>query len=250
MKLAQIVIAFFMISGVSLIAQSVQLPGQWSLAVSGNYSTNFGVSSSMRGTGGEFEAELAKDYNNSKYPFGDDRLKSMNFGLNLAYRFPESPFGAYLSYSNTYFAVEDWILFSFRKAWMLASGLTAGGEYTLGNIDDVWNTFARAGVSFNLIMGEVTNWGFKTEIKPESRIGFETEFGGRLNIPSTPLALELSANYTNANLFGKSYKKPSAMPPTVIKERKLNDGRNPDNPNDENKTIDFLSLRFGLRIWF
>lgn len=249
MKFISIVIAALTISFSSVYSQSELLPGQWSIALSGNINTNFGVSTAMQGTAEEFKNEILYDYNNTKYPFGDDMAQSLFFGCQLAYRFDESPISAYMSYSNTYFVVDPTQILNIERTWMIVTGLTFGAEYTLGDYKQLWNTFGRAGINFNLIMGEVTYWGNSTEVDPEGRIGFEAEFGGRLNIPSTPLALELAANYTNANLIGKSYSKPLAVPPDELSARNLNDGKNPDNPNDDNKTISYLSLRVGIRLW-
>ncbi|HET7153439.1 MAG TPA: hypothetical protein VFJ29_06705, partial [Candidatus Kapabacteria bacterium] len=121
-----------------------------------------------------------------------------------------------------------------------------GGEYTLGRYTDLFNAFARVGVNGNVIHGSVDlGTEMNTLVYSEFRLGAEGEIGGRLNFAGTPLAAEIGLDYTNANLIGKSYSAPGAQPPYPLHSRTLNDGANPNDPNDQSRTIDFLSLRIG-----
>jgi hypothetical protein len=207
---ARYILFSFIISN-QIFAQT-KLPGQWSLMLSGNYFTNFGISEAMRGTGEEFFNDLSKDYNNSKFPFGESGTQSFNFGGQLAYRFPESNFSPYLSINLIYFFLEKSdaaYLSNPARASMTIFGWSLGCEYTLGLPSELLNILARIGINTSTIVGNV-NYFDETDVNAAIRFGFETELGGRLNIPGTPLAVELMTNYSNINLIGKSYSNPAA----------------------------------------
>lgn len=196
-----------------------RLPGIWSISIYGNYNSNFGLSEAMRGTSSEFRNDIIIDYNNSKFPFGDDDTRNICFGVGLSYWFPQSPVSVYFKFSNvTYFLQKPGFLNIYTdKANMLIFSFTPGVEYSFGKSSELWNFLIRFGISLNTITGDVTYFNNKTNLSPAAfRGGFETEFGGRLNIPSTPLSLEATANYTNANFIGKSYVKPSVQPPSTL----------------------------------
>ncbi|TAL67029.1 MAG: hypothetical protein EPN82_15770 [Bacteroidetes bacterium] len=233
------------------IFPQTKLPGQWSLMFNGNYFTNFGISEAMRGKGEEFYNDLSVDYNNSKFPFGESGTKSFNFGGQLSYRFSESNFSPYLSLNLFFFYLNsDASYLSIpAHASMTLFVWSLGCEYTLGLPSDLLNFIGRLGINTSTVAGHI-DYFMETDVIPTQRLGFETEIGSRLNIPGTPLAVELLTNYSNINLIGKSYTKPATLPRLYLPERELNDGKNPDDPNDKDRTIDFLSIRLGLRIWF
>ncbi|HZV13217.1 MAG TPA: hypothetical protein VFA55_08375, partial [Candidatus Kapabacteria bacterium] len=132
------------------------------------------------------------------------------------------------------------------KAYMALLSGGVGGEYTMGRRTDIFNAFARAGINGNVIHGSVDlGTEMNTVVYSEFRLGAEGEIGGRLNFSGTPLAVELGLDYTNANLTGKSYAAPTVQPPYPLSSRTLNDGANPNDPNDQSRTIDFVSLRIG-----
>lgn len=220
----------------------LKLPGRWSLLVFGNFNMNFGISEAMNGSSEEFRNDLETNQTYSKFPFGDGHTDNMCFGAQLAYRFPESSYSLYLNASNTYFIL-DKSQFSnglSEMADLMVLSLTAGGEYTFGTFDELWNTFVRAGLNFSLIGGGIEYEDGKMDTDLALRFGFEMELGGRINIPSTPLSLELSTNYKNANLIGKSEGSKVGLLSGLF-------GVELD---DKNKIIDYLSLRLGLRLWF
>ncbi|OGU12105.1 MAG: hypothetical protein A2X61_09835 [Ignavibacteria bacterium GWB2_35_12] len=245
-----LIFSFSVILTIQIFAQT-KLPGQWSLMFNGNYFTNFGISEAMRGTGEEFYNDLSKDYNNSKFPFGESGTQSFNFGGQLSYRFPESNFSPYLSLNLFFFFLNSDASYLSTSAFASITLFvwSLGCEYTLGLPADLLNIFGRLGINTSTIAGNV-HYFTETDVIPTQRLGFETEIGGRLNIPETPLAVELITNYSNINLIGKSYTKPASQPRLYLPERELNDGKNPDNPNDKDRTIDFLSIKLGLKLWF
>lgn len=236
-----------------LQAQIRRLEGDWSLMLDIDYIT--GISSSMRGNANQFRQDLFTDYSISRYPFGDKSTRSIGTGGSLAYRFPKSAWSGLGGIHTASFITDDGL----GRASMLLTVFSLLGEYAIGGSEEIWNTFLRAGINGSLILGELRTPpipGFTTTeqiviIDPASRFGFEGEFGGRVNIPSLPISVEMAVGYTNANLLGKTYKPPSGVPPKALPERALNDGANPDKAGgDSNRTIDFLAIRGGLRVWF
>jgi hypothetical protein len=228
----------------------IRLPGQWSLMFEGNINMNYGLSYAMRGNADEFMADLEDDYLNERYPFGDPDSFNSHIGGQLAYKFPESDWTVFGNVSMTNFYVWDDLFFGNSDAYLFIFSMAPGVEYTIGEPMELWNFFARAALGFNTLFGMVEYYNYETRVKPAFRIGIETSAGGRLNIPYTPLALETSLNYTNANLFGKDFEYPEVQPSEELYRRALNDGRNPADPDDENRVIDYIGFRVGLRLWF
>lgn len=229
----------------------MRMPGQWSLMIEGNVNMNHGLSYAMRGTNDEFLADIANDYLNYRYPFADRNAFSSYIGAQLAYRFPESDWSVYSDVSMTLFYTWDYIGFlNHVDAGMPIFSFTPGVEYTVGDPLELWNFFARAGISSNLIFGWVDYVGNEVYVNPGIRFGLDLAAGGRLNIPHTPLALETSINYSNINIIGKNFVMPDVQPNDEIIERHLNDAKNPNDPRDDDKTIDYLGFRIGLRLWF
>jgi hypothetical protein len=78
------------------------------------------------------------------------------------------------------------------------------------------------------------------------------EIGERYHFPRLPFGIEASINYTNVNLFGKSYTAPIYTRGAVFSapNNSINDGKNPNDPNDSSRIIDYLSLRLGARFYF
>ncbi|MDQ1266880.1 MAG: hypothetical protein QG635_2033 [Bacteroidota bacterium] len=248
-RIAVLLCLFMMIGSIPGFAIS-KLPGQWSLLISGNVLMNYGISESMRGSLDDFYKEFETNYQNSKYPFADDNVFTGNFGGQLAYRFPESDISIYFALTGTYFSSPKYSYFNgTNKVVMLVTNYTPGIEYCFGTPDDIWNVFGRLGLCFSNIVGSVYYLSQDINLSYAFRIGYEAEAGGRLNIPHTPLSFEMSVNYTNANLFLKKYTEPNRTPPQVIIDRELNDGEG-GSPKQNAKTIDFLSFKIGVRLWF
>ncbi len=222
----------------------------WSICATGLY--NFPASSSMRGTNEEFRADVMRDYNNRKYPFASPTY-AFGWSGKILYALPSSGHtDLFLGFSGNFINSEQDN--NHDQAFMAVWGVNLGVEYSLLPRWNTWNVFGRASISTQFIHG-FTDYDFglgvfRTNVPTAGRLGAEAELGGRFVIPSTPVALELSGGYLNANLLGKSYTKPPAVPNDDLYERQLNDGKNPDNPDDNSRTIDFLSIRLGARIWF
>lgn len=212
----------------------------------------FPVSESMRGTDTDFKQELQKDYTNSRYPFSNDKnFFSLGWGGKVMYSITDNT-DIYIGLSGNFFNKSSSV--SNDQIFMMIIGTQMGAEYNFLPRGETINFFARGGLNINFIGGIVDYDYFfglyEARVPFALRLGFDVEPGIRFLIPSTPIALELSGNYYHANLIGKSYTKPAVQPNSPLSERELNDGANPDNPNDVSRTIDFFQIKLGARIWF
>lgn len=223
---------------------------RWSINAWANM--NIPVSASMRGSIADFRADISRDYNNKSYPFRlDDMQYAAGWGVRTFYGLTENT-NLYLGFSGNFFNTLSTA--SRDEAFLAIWSFQIGAEYSLFPRTSVFNVFGRADVAANWL-GGFTDYDFffgvfRTKVPRTGRIGIDAETGVRFLIPGTAVALEASTCYTNANLLGKSYTKPSVSPPTALHERELNDAKNPDDPNDAPRTIDFLQLKLGARIWF
>src|ERR1051325_3825759 len=142
-----------------------KLPGQWSLAFEGGLSLP--ISSAMLGNAAEFRADLQKDYNNRRYPFGDKRALSGVFGGMLSYRFPKSAWSSYAA-SHFFFSYADngfpYNSALGQNASLFVSATTFGAEYTWGEPSEPLNAFARGALALSLVGGQVNYFDYKTEI--------------------------------------------------------------------------------------
>lgn len=249
MKGALFVVIFFFFT-VSLFAQP-KLPGQWSLEFDLGYT--FPTSASMKGTLNNFQSDVQKNYNNTSFPFGDSRAFTSTGGAALSYRFPFSAWSLYgaeygfVSYVDNGFAKNTFLS---ENAELDNVATVLGAEYAIGSPSERLNAFARLGLALSYFSGNVNFSGNHVELSPTFRGGIDLGIGGRWNWSFVPLALEVSISYLNANLVGKSYQTPDAIPPHQLLQRSLNDNKNPNNPYDVSRSIAYLSFRLGVRIWF
>jgi hypothetical protein len=249
MKVIFFAIAFSFLS-TSLFAQP-KLPGEWSLE--GDLGYTIPVSSGMRGTSTQFQQDIQKNYNNKTYPFGDSRALSFIGSTILSYRFPASSWSAY----GAIYGITSGVDNGFAQNTILSENAdlfdlayVLGTEYTLGDPSERLNAFARIGLALSWFSGDVNYFGNHVALTPAYRGGIDLGIGGRWNWAFAPLALEVSVSYLDANVVGKSYQAPSTAPPNQLLERSLNDGKNPNDPNDVSRTISYLSFRLGGRVWF
>lgn len=236
--------------------------GQWSLMVQGGMNTNFGISSALQGKPDEFINELEVSGNYTKLPFGSDHSSSMAINEMLSYRLPSSNFSLYARYGITVFLYDKGIrgarievigsnditgitpnqeIISFS-----AISMTLGGEYTIGNRDDLFNLFCRAGMGLFFINADIEYYDFSTSSHFGMRGGLELELGGQINIQGTPIAIELSSAYVNTNLIGKSYHG-SNIANIILDKPYINDDEGGGYPV---KSFDYISLRAGARLYF
>lgn len=235
---------------VLLLAQP-RLSGQWSLSFDFGYSLP--ASAGMNGTSSEFQQQVQSNYNNKSYPFGDKRAISTITSAMLSYRFPASAWSIYGAEYGFVSTVDN----GFAKYGFLSENAeldniatVLGAEYTLGEPSERLNAFARLGLGFSLLTGYVNYSSSHVDLDATLRGGIDCGIGGRWNWSFAPVAVEVSVSYYNSNIVGKSYQAPSATPPAQILDRSLNDGKNPNDPNDVSRTIAYLSFRLGGKIWF
>jgi hypothetical protein len=233
---------FVLIATASSAQTDRPMPAQWSIRIDAGY--NIPVSSTMRATGAEFKEEARNDYAPSRYPFGDSRARSFRAGGEIAYRFEESGMGAYGAFGRTNFFVDD---DEGNEAQIWVWSGTLGGEYSIGTFEDRVSGYGRLGLNASMIGGRVYYHFFTTDIESAMRLGFEAETGARLNVGVIPLSIEAAVNYTNANLVGKTFQMPTSKPGGFLEVVGPNDGTDPNDAGDGSRTIDFATLRLGLR---
>jgi hypothetical protein len=244
---------FIFLTSSAFAQDEVEIPhGQWSVAVysGGAYS----VSSSMHGDIGQYEAALASGTTPAQYPFGTYMAFTVGFGAQFDYRFSKSPWSFFAgSYGSSYNAGHGFGGGRFTMTILSGEG---GIEYTSGQTYQEWNFYGRLGLVPSVIAAQNRASGgnrFSFDSlrinSIDSRLGMEVEIGERYHFPRTPIGIEASINYTNVNFFGKSYSVPT-YGAFYGRSGSINDGKNPNDPNDSPRTIDFLSLRLGARFYF
>jgi hypothetical protein len=231
-------------------------PGGWSIAIStgGQYS----LSSSMHGDIAQYEAALSNGTAPAQYPFAANRAFGLGFGAQLEYRIQGSPLSLYAGgYGMSFNAGSGFRNSTTGRFTMTIFSTTGGLQYTFGQTYQRWNFYGRIGFAPTVIASSNRsgngNRSFFDSLRlntVDSRVGMEIEIGERYHFPRLPIGIEASINYTNANLFGKSYTDPATFGALFGAGDSINDGKNPNDPTDNARTIDFLSIRFGARIYF
>ncbi len=126
-------------------------------------------------------------------------------------------------------------IYSFVAGVRLPLNLTPTSRFYLG-----------AEPGLNLITGKsYRNNLSQRGVKTSPRLGLNLKIGSEFLL-STKYFLDVSLNYQLANLIGKSYHAESGNEPGLY----LNDGKNPDNPNDSDRNIHFFSLHLGAGFYF
>lgn len=229
------------------------MPGGWSIAISSGF--HYSVSSSMHGDITQYEATLANGTTSAQYPFGAYRAYGVGFGAQLEYRIQGSPLSFYGGgYGTSFNAGNGFRNSSGGRFTMTIISTVAGIEYTSGQIYQIWNFYGRVGLVPSIIASSnrTSQNRFSDSLRlntADSRLGMEVEIGERYHFPRWPIGIEVSINYTNVNLFGKSYSTP-VSPGAFFSTGSINDGKNPSDANDNTRTIDYLSMRVGVRFYF
>jgi len=231
--------------------------GRWSIGVSSGF--NYSVSPSMHGDIGLYEASLGSGTTPTQYPFGLNQAYGVGFEANIAYRFQGSPVSFYAGGYGSGFNAG----YGFRNSpggrfTMTIISAIGGIEYTFGQTYQLWNFYGRLGFVPSIISGSNrsgngSRFSFDSlRINSiDSRLGMEIEIGERYHFSRLPFGIEASINYTNINLFGKSYSAPVFRTGSLFGgTSSINDGKNPSDPNDKPRTIDYLSIRVGTRFYF
>ena len=221
----------------------------WTVAIEGAYAS--GVSASMRGTNSEFQSDLEKDYNNSHYPFGDPNAFGVGFGIQADYRFLPNDFGIYAAVRSAGFLTTETLIED--TAFMDVNTLAVGASYTY-DLSNAFDLGAEAGINGSLIGGHIAYNTFfyrgTTSITtPNTRFGFELGLRADWN-PWAFLLVRAFVKYSDMNVIGKSYTPPPTSPPNPLLTRALNDGANPNNPNDKPRTIDYVLSGLAIGVQF
>jgi hypothetical protein len=234
--------------------------GIWSAGIFTTFQSS--VSSSMHGDIAQYESSLAGSTTPAQYPFGGNKAYSIGFGLQVDYRFVRSPYSLYLGGYGLGFNAGN----GFRNApgerfTMTILSANCGIEYTFGQTYQHWNFYGRFGLvpsiitSSNRLGGGRNTFFFSDSLRSntvDSRLGMEIELGERYHFSRMPFGIEASINYTNVNLIGKSYTKPNYSSGALFASpnNSINDGKNPNDPNDNARVIDYFQVRIGGRYYF
>lgn len=204
----------------------------------------------MKGTVDGVVSDAANDYIVTQYPF-DDPTSALGFGLDLGYRLSDR-FGLYFGASADFWSNEVDVSYN-----ATADLTRIGGEIGLSAV--IWpiasglDLIGRAGLQLNVYSGEiVVSYGafgtYTTTVNPAFRLGANIQAGLSYTVPRSPLTIDIMGGYANGNLIGKSFTKPTATPNDDLNEIELNDGVNPDDPNDEPRVISLWSARLGVAL--
>jgi hypothetical protein len=231
-------------------------PGGWSVAVMSGF--NYSLSSSMHGDIAAYEGALSSGATPARYPFAANRSFGVGFGAQLSYRFFGSEWSLYGGgYGTSFNAGNGFRNSTSGRFTMTIISTSAGIEYTLGQTYQIWNFYGRVGLAPSLIVSSNRsgngNRFFYDSLRMntvDSRFGMEVEIGERYHFPRLPFGIEASINYTNVNLFGKSYTAPTLSGALFGVTGSINDGKNPTNPSDNPRTIDYFQFRLGARFYF
>lgn len=231
---------------------------KWSVALFSGF--DYSPSASMNGSIEDYQSAIRNGTTASAFPFGGYKAYSAGFEFQIAYRYVKSPLSLYFNgYGSTFNAGYGFRFSSNGRYTMNIASGTAGLEYTFGQLYQHWNFFGRFGINSNIItssfrMGNGDRFSDTTISGVGQRFGIELEVGERYNIIRTNFGIEASLNYSNVNLFGKSYTAPVISQGLFFGGRgnsgDINDGKNPSDANDNSRVIDYFSLRLGVRYYF
>jgi hypothetical protein len=82
-----------------------------------------------------------------------------------------------------------------------------------------------------------------------TRYGIILTSGATIDMPNSPLAIEVEAAYSWLNLLGRSFSA-TRDPSIAYLNRNLNDANNPENTRDQGRSIESLTVQFALRYNF
>lgn len=209
---------------------------------------NFAASESMQGTVSSVVADAAGDYIVTQYPFADPTL-ALGFGLDVGFPLSER-LGWYAGASLDRWSNETSEFYD-ATADLTRIGAEVGMSATLLRIGTGLDLVARAGLQANVYTGEIiVDYGafgrYTTTVNPAFRLGANVQAGLAYTFKDSPLTIDLMGGYANGNLVGKSFTKPSASPNQELVEIELNDGTNPDDPNDTPRVISLWSVKLGV----
>ncbi len=230
-----------------------------------SYSENIAVSQSMRESIAEFRRDLYLSYNSKGYPFRPSEVASArSLSSQLSYVLENNRsalfFGFYYSrfFSDTLAPVRNSDSWPRDEAEMNIWSLQLGAEYDLRSRDQAFNVYVKGAILASMVGGHTrvttvfpNDFAFTTTTKVPyvGRIGASADLGLCYTLPGTAIVIAGGAEYMLINLLGKSYVPfTQQAPKDDLYERELNDAKNPDDPSDAARTIDFLRIHLGLEI--
>jgi hypothetical protein len=230
---------------------------RWSAAYFGSF--QYTTSAAMQGQIADYETALAHGKAPAKYPFANQPYAGA-VGFTTEHRFEKSPIGIYFSLSVLNFNEGNGFRNSPEPRFSMSIFSTCLGiQYIFGQVYQTWNFYGRLGFVPSSISSTNRSTGTNRFFTSDSlrnntldtRQGLEFEIGERYHFLGTSFGIEASLNYTNVNLFGKSYTKPVLGSGSLFNvNNSINDGKDPSDPNDNARVIDYFSVRIGARYYF
>jgi hypothetical protein len=126
-----------------------------------------------------------------------------------------------------------------------------GLEYTMLPTPII-KPYIGANLVVNFISGSGT-WGnnlnFETKLNSTRRYGVDLGIGTLIETPMLPCSLDLEAQYHLANLLGKTYSNavPGFTGNPLTFESNLDDAKNPYDPKDHDRSINYFTVTLGFR---
>lgn len=124
--------------------------------------------------------------------------------------------------------------------------LGAGFEYGIFSRSQI-KPYVGSDAALSILSGKAENlpYGISSNVKVKSalRFGVGVGSGCQVDFPSWPFAVEVEAKYRLANLLGKQYHTPVFVSHSA---RHLNDGKDPNDPTDGTRSINYISVYAGL----
>ncbi len=131
-------------------------------------------------------------------------------------------------------------------------GVGIGAEYAISSLSSV-RPYVGAHAVMNFISGRSVYEDAllpPAELNSATRFGLEMSAGAVIDVPTLFCSIDVEASYHLANLWGKSFDGLGpVLPfggPTLTDSYGLNDGRNPADPTDHTRPINYLTISVGL----
>jgi len=234
-----------MTSVIAVSAQSIDDSNTSSLI----FNSGIGIPLGDMRSGDVVDIFIDRDFQNG---YGLSRI-GFNFGIEYTLRKSELPIdvtGSIQAYSfsnSETFTIQNFDtrsestlkltgrIYSFIAGIRLPVSLTPTSRFYFG-----------AEPALNLITGKsYRNNSSQSKVKTSPRLGLNLRIGSEFLL-SSKYFLDVSLKYQLANLIGKSYDIESSNGSGLY----LNDGKNPDNPNDSDRNIHFFSFHLGAGFYF
>ncbi len=91
---------------------------------------------------------------------------------------------------------------------------------------------------------------YESKLNSTSRLGLDLGVGTLIDIPVLPFSLDVEARYRFANISGKDFGGSNGIDGfgerTQMPTFNLNDAKNPNDPKDHDRSINYFTITLGL----